>query len=198
MVEHNLAHPERPDRSQSFGRPDPFGQAKAAQVEDDPERDLWAGSYSGKAMFGAWSAGVLITLAVLAALFLIPEVRQNAMAWLAGLGFILLMWLYLIGVMIYRKLAVHYDVTTQRIKHRDGIFMRRMDRIELIDIDDVNYRQGLIQMLFGVGDITVRSSDTSHPNLVLRGIGNVKHVADVIDDARRKERRSRSLHLEQV
>lgn len=195
MADQNLS---RPEQSQTFGRPQAFGQSKADRVDEGAERDLWSGNYSGKAMFGSALAGVIVSVAVLAALLLIIEIRENAMAWLVGLGFLVLMWIFLLGVLVYRKLGVHYEVTTQRIKHREGILMRRMDRIELIDIDDVNYRQGPIQLLVGVGNITVRSSDTSHPYFVLQGIAKVKDVADLIDDARRKERRTRGLHIEQI
>jgi hypothetical protein len=66
----------------------------------------------------------------------------------------------------------------------------------LIDIDDVAFSQGLIQRMLGVGTIRVTSSDRSHPTLALLGIDEVDRVSGMIDDARRKERRRRSLHIE--
>ena len=82
--------------------------------------------------------------------------------------------------------------------HRDGILVRQMDRIEMIDIDDVSYRQGPIQILLNVGSIRIVSSDTSHPQLDMPGIADVRMVADLIDDARRNERRNRGLHIESI
>ena len=93
---------------------------------------------------------------------------------------------------------MHYELTSQRLKHREGILVRSMDRIELIDVDDVMYKQGPIQAMLGVGNITVKSSDSSHPELVLYGIENIREVADRIDDARRDERRKRGLHIEAI
>ena len=72
------------------------------------------------------------------------------------------------------------------------------DRIEAIDMDDVAYEQGILQRLVGVGTIKVISSDRSHPELFLKGIDNVSHVARLIDDARHKERLRRGLHIESV
>ena len=46
--------------------------------------------------------------------------------------------------------------------------------------------------------IIIRSSDSSHPELVMSGIGDVRKVADLIDDARRAERRKRGLHIESI
>jgi hypothetical protein len=72
------------------------------------------------------------------------------------------------------------------------------DRIEVIDIDDVTYEQGLVQRMLGVGTIRIASSDRTHPELVLSGIDGVQQVADTIDDIRRKERRKRGLHIESI
>jgi hypothetical protein len=52
--------------------------------------------------------------------------------------------------------------------------------------------------MMGVGDITILSSDQSHPKLVMRGIDNVVEVAAKLDAARRKERVRRGVHVEQV
>ena len=100
--------------------------------------------------------------------------------------------------MTYRKLGMHYEVSSQRLKHREGILFRKLDRIELIDIDDVVYRQGPIQAIMGVGNITIKSSDSSHPVLDMYGIANIREIADLIDDARRTERRKRGLHIESI
>ena len=91
-----------------------------------------------------------------------------------------------------------YVLSNQRLKHRDGILVQTMNRVELIDVDDVMYKQGPIQLLLNVGDITVKSSDVSHPVLVIKGIANVRKVADLIDDARRDERRRRGVFVESV
>ena len=84
------------------------------------------------------------------------------------------------------------------MKHREGILFRKIDRIELIDIDDVNYRQGPIQAILGVGNITIKSSDSSHPELIMYGIADIANVSDMINNARRQERRKRGLHIEAI
>ena len=73
-----------------------------------------------------------------------------------------------------------------------------INRIEVIDIDDVTVEQGLIERMFGVGTIRLLSSDTSDPKLFLRGIDDVKRVAAMIDDVRRDERRKRGMYIETV
>jgi membrane protein YdbS with pleckstrin-like domain len=166
--------------------------------DDESESELWAGGYSGKAMYGTWVALATITIAGFLLMSMVEGLRASKavwVAWLLGLG---VLWIASLLVLAYRKLSVWYVLTTQRFKHRAGLLIRTSDRIELIDVDDVTYRQGPIQALLGVGTVTILSSDTSHPQLVLLGIQDVRKVADVIDDARRRERRKRGLHIEAV
>ena len=115
-----------------------------------------------------------------------------------ALGSILLMWVF--GGLRYawRRLGVHYQLTTQRFIHQTGILTRQTDRIEVIDIDDVSFTQGPVERVFGVGTIQLTGSDRTHPTLSMIGIGDVKDIAGLIDDIRRKERRRRSLHIEAI
>jgi hypothetical protein len=65
-------------------------------------------------------------------------------------------------------------------------------------VDDITYRQGVVERILGVGTIQIKSSDATHPELSLQGIDEVQKVADTIDEARRKERRRRGIHVENV
>jgi membrane protein YdbS with pleckstrin-like domain len=163
-------------------------------VDDyEPEEELWNGGYSAKAMVGTW-----ILLAILSVVTLILPFFVSFLTIQLSLGGIVLMWLVGAVVYGYRRFGVHYELTSQRFIHQTGILTRATDRIEVIDIDDVSFTQGPVQRMFGVGRITVTSSDRSHPLLHMIGIGDVKSVAGLIDDVRRKERRRRSLHIEAI
>lgn len=164
---------------------------------DDFETELWSGKFSPKAMVGSWVMAAVVSAAIVAAILAITQLRTNGMVWVFGIGVIVLIWVALALIAVYRQLAEDYELTTQRLKHRNGILFRSQNRMELIDVDDVLYRQGPIQAVLNVGDIIIDSSDKSHPQLVLRGIDDVAMVVDLIDDARRKERRRRGLHINQ-
>ena len=173
-------------------------QQKPADPKDIEEKVLWSGGYSGKAMFGSWLVAALVTVGMLVAMFLIGALYFSPSAWYAFLIFTALIWVILLVMLAYQKLGHRYVLSNQRLKHRDGILVQTMNRVELIDVDDVMYKQGPIQLLLNVGDITVKSSDVSHPVLVIKGIANVRKVADLIDDARRDERRRRGVFVESV
>ena len=60
-------------------------------------------------------------------------------------------------------MSVHYLLTTQRFIHETGILRRVNDRIELLDMDDITFEQGLLERLVGVGTIRI-ASQRSQPS----------------------------------
>ena len=107
-------------------------------------------------------------------------------------------WVGLAILLFLQRLNVHYELTDQRLIHRSGILLRKTNRIELIDMDDVSHEQGLIERMFDVGTIEISSSDRSDPVIQLPGISSVEEIAMLIDDARRRERIRRGIHIEQI
>ncbi len=173
--------------------------ATAAAASAEPESQLWAGGYSPRAMFGTWVIAGVLTVVSIAAMIILPGRIANQLdtktVWLIGIGLILLMWICAACTYVYRRLSVHYELTSQRLIHKHGILIRTSDRIELIDINDVAYTQSIFERVFNVGSIRISSSDRSHPELTLIGIQDVSRVSGLVDDARRKERRKRALHM---
>lgn len=163
-----------------------------------PEELLWSGSYSGKSMIGTWMILGVVTVAAALAVIFISSLRNNLTARNVLLIVLAVAWLIPVAQLFYRKLAHFYELTNQRLKHRDGILVRKNNRVEVIDIDDVAFTQGIIETMFNVGTIRIRSSDISHPELILRGISDVKRVSDLIDNARRQERTRRGLYVESI
>lgn len=155
---------------------------------NEPEQELWQGGFSGKAMYGSWIVAAIVSVVlIVAAFFVWPVVIAIPIIW-AGLG----------AYLLYRKLGVHYTLTSQRFIHQSGILVRTTDRVEIIEIDDVTFSQGLVERMIGVGTIKISSSDKTHPEILLLGIDDVQRVSGLIDDTRRKERRRRGVFMEQI
>ncbi|MFN7735801.1 MAG: PH domain-containing protein [Pirellula sp.] len=166
----------------------------------EPETKMWEGGFSPKAMYGTWLMSSLVTLAVLVGLIVATTsgmtVESAKVLWFAGFSSIIAWWAIALVLYFYRRWGVYYELTSQRFIHSSGLLVRTTDRIDVIDIDDVAFTQGLIQRLLNVGTIQLTSQDSSHPRLLLRGIDDVEKVSVLIDDIRRKERRKRSLHID--
>lgn len=161
----------------------------------DAEQVLWQGHFSKLAMIGAWiSAGVFtVALLIIGAVF-----SFTTQAWMFTLLAIAAVWTVLLLRLLYQQLSVRYMLTNQRLVHEHGVLWRKIDRIEVIDIDDVTFTQGPIERTMGIGSVKVTSSDQSTPEFSLVGIEDVRDVAAMIDNARRQERRKRGLHIESV
>jgi uncharacterized membrane protein YdbT with pleckstrin-like domain len=164
-------------------------------TNSEPEQQLWHGSYSPKAMYGQWLLAIVITLVALVVAVLFSA---TVFVPIAAVAIVVIVWLCLAASYLYHRLSVDYMLTTQRFVHQAGFLRRVINRVEVIDIDDVSVEQGFVERMFGVGTIKLLSSDTSDPTLVLRGIDDVKRVATLIDDARRDERRKRGMYIETV
>ncbi|MEX2317742.1 MAG: PH domain-containing protein [Pirellulales bacterium] len=159
------------------------------------EEDLWSGTFSPKAMIGPAIVCVLLSVAGLVGVI----VTGGAPPALPAFGVaMLVIWGWLGLTLLYRRLTVRYRLTTYRLFHDTGLFARTGNRIEVIDIDDVTVRQGIIERMFGIGSINIASSDRTDPTLNLPGIDNVREVADLIDGTRRAERQRRGLHIESI
>jgi membrane protein YdbS with pleckstrin-like domain len=168
----------------------PPSPAVARSVGKMPEEvDLWAGTYSPKAMIGTYVAMAALTLAgIVAAVILGPW------GW-ALLAVAFVAWAFVLALLFYRRLTVRYRLTTYRFFHDTGLLARIGNRIQVIDINDVVVQQGPIERMLGLGTIVIEASDKSNPQLRLLGIENVRHVADLIDGARRAERNRRGLYV---
>lgn len=162
------------------------------------ETEVWSGGYSLQAL---WSSYVILgALAIIAAvaLWILQPFANMLTTWtlflVASAGCVAVLF----AVFLYQKLNRNFVLTTERIKHREGILTRTHYVLELIRVSDVTYDQGPIEALFGCGTIYVHSTDPSHPELVLGGIEKVRDVADQIDRLRREERRLRGVHVETI
>lgn len=173
----------------------PLKPAANGESKNEPEKDVWRGGYSPKAMIGGWVLSVVITLLLLIAGVLWV---RTAFYWVLLLILIIVPWAYHLILLTYRRMSVHYLLTTQRVIHESGILRRVTNRIEAIDMDDITFEQSVFERLMGTGTIRILSTDRTHPQLELIGIENVKHVAEMFDEVRCKERRSRGIHIEQI
>ena len=87
------------------------------------------------------------------------------------------------------SLVERYTVTTERVRLRTGLLSKENENVELVRIQDIDYRQGLGERIFGMGDVHVRSSDPSHPQLTLRNVRHPERVHDIIRRAMLSARR---------
>jgi len=96
-----------------------FQDLLASRADDDlPERELWQGKYSQRAMIGSWigAAGCSVLLLLVAALN-----GFTGKGWGFSVVLIVSVWVGLLLRLFYRQLAEHYYLTDRRFVHERGI-----------------------------------------------------------------------------
>jgi uncharacterized membrane protein YdbT with pleckstrin-like domain len=139
----------------------------------------------------------LVVAVLLVAEVLIPAGKAAATERLVlgVVAIVLLMWWLVYPLLRWRTTV--YELTTRRMRLRDGIIARNGRDIPLSRITDVSFRKGPLDRLLDCGTLIVESAG-EHGELVLTAIPHVERVQatlfQLVEDERlrasRDERRS--------
>jgi uncharacterized membrane protein YdbT with pleckstrin-like domain len=109
---------------------------------------------------------------------------------LAVVAFALLMWWLMYPILVWRTTV--YEVTTRRMRLRDGIVTRNGRDIPLSRITDVSFRKGVLDRLLDCGTLVVESAG-EHGELSLTEIPHVERVSallfQLVEDERLRDDR---------
>jgi uncharacterized membrane protein YdbT with pleckstrin-like domain len=115
---------------------------------------------------------------------------------LAVLAIVLLMWWLIFPILMWRTTV--YELTTRRMRLRDGILTRHGRDIPLSRVTDVSFRKGVLDRLLGCGTLVVESAG-EHGELTLANIPHVEEVSttlfQLVEDEQRQASRPRDPRL---
>lgn len=80
----------------------------------------------------------------------------------------------------FLSLVLDYTITNERIKITSGLLGKAHENVELIRVQDVDHSQTFGERMLKIGDITIRSHDPSHPEIVLRNIQDPSSVYEIL------------------
>jgi uncharacterized membrane protein YdbT with pleckstrin-like domain len=126
---------------------------------------------------------VILTFVVVAVLLagevLIPANKAATIERLvlAVVAIALLMWWLMYPILVWRTTV--YELTTKRMRLRDGILTRNGRDIPLSRITDVSFRKGVLDRLLGCGTLVVESAG-EHGELTLNEIPHVERVSSLL------------------
>jgi uncharacterized membrane protein YdbT with pleckstrin-like domain len=112
----------------------------------------------------------------------------SALTILGGIGLILFPLTLLIVWIIVSSRT--YRLTNERLVIKTGWIAKNVQEIELYRIQDVTLNQGILQRIFGVGDVAVASIDKSTPDLIIKGIAKPEPIKEVIRKNYRSARKA--------
>ena len=139
---------------------------------------------------------VLLAVLVLAAALVIEAVISAAAERLAVAAVAVLVLMVWLMIPVLRWRLTTYELTTRRLRLRDGIVTRRGRDIPLIRITDVSFEKGPLDRLLGCGRLVVESAG-EHGQIVLTEIPHVERVQATLfrlveSEQRRLEREQRN------
>ncbi len=110
-------------------------------------------------------------------LFSLLSITTAAMfsAW-ALLG--VLWFAVIVGIRVLRIKAIHYHLTSQRLRVTHGLLSRRIVEIELFRVRDLTIEQGIIQRLLTLGTVKAISTDEDAKVILLSGIKDAINVKE--------------------
>jgi len=93
----------------------------------------------------------------------------------------------------FLSLVRHYEITSQRIRATRGLLGKEREDVELFRVVDSTVRQTAIQRVLGIGDVIIRSSDATTPELILDNIFQPDEVHELVRQAVLRERSRRGM-----
>ena len=91
-----------------------------------------------------------------------------------------------------------YALSHDRLFLSIGFFSVKDDDVLLYRIRDISVKRTLWQRLFGVGTVTVQSSDKTHPNLELKNIKDPMRVKELLHDLVEEMKQKRRMRFGEI
>ena len=94
--------------------------------------------------------------------------------------YILLFWTVILPLIVYlRTRFTIYELTEERFREKTGILSQTIEELELYRVRDYTVEKPFLMRLFGLGNLTLVTSDKTNPKIYLYAIKNVESVRDL-------------------
>ena len=94
--------------------------------------------------------------------------------------YILLFWTVILPLIVYlRTRFTIYELTEERFREKTGILSQTIEELELYRVRDYTVEKPFLMRLFGLGNLTLITSDKTNPKIYLYAIKNVENVRDL-------------------
>jgi uncharacterized membrane protein YdbT with pleckstrin-like domain len=154
----------------------------------NPERSVLVLHPHWKVLLGPVSFGVLVVVAALVLVAVIPAGSAAGTERLVTAAVAVVLLLFWVLRPVLRWKTTTYELTTGRLRLREGILTRSGRDIPLARISDVSFTRSLLDRLFGAGRLVVESPG-EHGQIVLRDIPSVERVQAILFELVEEEQR---------
>lgn len=166
--------------------------AYAAQKDSETEKTIFSGSPAAIYSVGQIVPFLVVILLAGLAIYLLEYENQGSYVMYAVLGALVICGFILLRYYV-RSRAIHYTITTQRIKFERGMLSKVQESLELYRIDHFELREPIGSRLLGQSFLHLYSSDAELENFTIYAIPNLPALADQLRECQLRERTRRGL-----
>jgi uncharacterized membrane protein YdbT with pleckstrin-like domain len=123
----------------------------------------------------------LLTIMVGVLLILIATFSFDAKGWVIGV--LVAGWFIVVVAEFVRWWTTQHVITNERVIHRTGLISKKGTEIPLEVINDVAFKQSMIERVFGSGDLLIESAGT-HGQSAYTDIPHPERIQKLIYEAR--------------
>lgn len=150
------------------------------------------GQTSPSLLLAAPSALLGISIGLVLCYFVIPILVNPLVGqFVSPLVIWAVIWLLCLSKTVWKMLVLattQYEITSQRIFYKRGVFNRHKDQLEIVRIRDLSTYRPFIQRLVGLGTLKMDTVDRTHPTMVIPGLYDVDALKDFLHKLNAAER----------
>jgi len=146
------------------------------------EDELYEGRPSWRALMSFYVLGIGLAALVLVVLGLLAGSWGPAVVVAAVIAALTLVIGYL------RRVSTKYLITTQRLRISRGIVRKNVQETRLERVQNVNYQQGVLDRLLGVGTVDFDTAGTDDSEFRFEWVNEPEQVVRAVDSAVEKAR----------
>ena len=91
-----------------------------------------------------------------------------------------------------------YSLTPEKFMLESGFLRRQMDEVRLYRVQDLTFKQSLVERILGLGTIVVESGDRSMPHFEIARIRNSRAFMSLLSDLVEENRRRNYVYAREV
>ena len=143
----------------------------------ESERALYEGRPSWRALISFYLLGLGVAIAVLVVLGFLADNMGTAVVITVVIAGLTLVIGYL------RRVSTKYLITSQRLRISRGILRKNVQETRLERVQNVNYQQGVLDRMLGVGNVDFDTAGTDDSEFRFEWVNGPEKVVRAVDQA---------------
>ena len=144
------------------------------------EETVWRGSVSQRKNFGFFVLQILFAVAIAVIFTMVRRQSPEVGNFAPYILILLAVPIFIAGKRYLQTKCKIYELTSERLKMREGVFSKVTDTLELYRVKDIETQQPFVYRLCGIENVQLNTSDTSSPIVLIQAIPHRVGLGDKI------------------